>query len=32
MAKPGELVSYFNENINLTWVRTSTLIVGIGFG
>lgn len=27
MAKPVELLSYFNEeNINLTWVRTPTLV------
>lgn len=33
MAKPVELLSYFNEeNINLTWVRTSTLVACIGFG
>ena len=33
MAKPPELLSYFNEeNINLTQVRTSNLIVCVDFG
>ena len=33
MEKPPELLSYFNEeNINLTWVKTSNLIVCISFG